>query len=135
MFILSAFLKAWSPGPAQRAALHVLTGVMGADSLESLVYEAARATPAILVVLEIAIGCALLTAWRPRLVLRITVGVLSAFSAALVALLADSSAPTCGCTGAVRLAESARAENLLGLGRNAILIAACLWALPRAPRP
>jgi len=66
----------------------------------------------------------------------VTTAALLVFSFGMAALALDPQAPACGCLGAVKLAEGARTENLLGLGRNALLMAGCVWLLsPRVSGP
>lgn len=85
-----------------------------------------------ILVLEITLGVLLIARWRLRLTLGIVIGTLVVFSVALVTLIVDESAPSCGCTGAIRLATEARANNILGFGRNFLLVAACVWLRGRA---
>jgi hypothetical protein len=78
---------------------------------------------------EIAIGCALLLPFGKRLSLMLCIGLLTMFSGYLTAMVIRPSAPSCACLGAIRIANSAAANNRIGLVRNVILLAIALFAL------
>ncbi len=127
MLILFSALKANAPGPAHTSTLYIYSQALPFHDLQTLVYHVATFSLASLLVLEISLGVLLIARWRPRLVLGVAIGALVVFSIALGALILDKSAPSCGCSGALRLADDARTENTIALGRNLLLIAACVW--------
>lgn len=125
----AALLKANAPGPAFNSLQHLLVQLPpledGGAAPHAVTYYALTGVT----VLEIVIGSLLLIGWRRRIVLAVTMAALFVFSFGMAALALDPQAPACGCLGAVKLAQSAHTENLLGLGRNALLMAACVWLL------
>lgn len=125
-FIAAAILKAHSPDGLMRLSRYVYVKYSSnhvAVPIESIIIYAVSA----LLVFDISLGVLLIARWRPRLVLGVAIGALVVFSLALGALILDKSAPSCGCSGALRLADDARTENTIALGKNLLLIAACVW--------
>lgn len=126
VLIVAAVLKAESPGAATASTQHVLAVGPGP----------AFAVVSLTIAIETILGCALLSNTRPRLVVPATTLLLLGFSVLLLMLAIDPQAPACACFGGVRLAEDARTSNLLGLGRNGIMLAGCaflnarLWSSP-----
>jgi len=120
VFIAAAISKAAQPAPMRMSLVW-----LGDDLGVSIAGWLAFGLIAALVALEIALGALLLSGWRRRLVAGAALGVLVAFSAVLVRMTLDPAAPSCGCLGALELAESAQQANLLGLARNAGLLLAC----------
>lgn len=131
-FIATALLKANSPAAASYSLAYLLEKTFSLEpNLPSTVFYANRII-IFVVAIEAALGALLVTGWRRRAVLIATLTALAIFSIGLVALAIDPRAPSCGCTGAVRMANNAHTENLLSLGRNALLMAGGTWlASPR----
>lgn len=127
LFGATSILKAVAPTTAYASIRHLTTlAVPTGPAAVALQHQAANILAAVLV-FEIALGVLLIARWRPRLTLGVAIGTLVAFSVALGALILNKSAPFCGCAGALRLADDARTENTLAVGRNFLLIAACVW--------
>ncbi len=118
--------------PGYSSVHYLISLVAPSGSTSAPLQHQASNVLAALLVFEIALGVLLIARWRPRLVLGVAIGTLVVFSIALGALILDKSAPSCGCSGALRLADDARTENTIALGRNFLLIAACVWMRNRS---
>ena len=133
IFIGLALMKAFSPVASHASLGHLLAKVFSPETgIESTQVYVVLVC---IIGFEVLIGTLLLSRWRPRLTLGVAIGALVVFSITLGVLILDESAPSCGCSGAFRLADDARTENTIALGRNLLLIAACVWLRGRAGLP
>lgn len=125
--MLASYGKASSPA----ATILVLQHTLDRIGMHGLGFKAYLLVVA-LVVFEILLGVWLLSGWRARAARRVALGTLGVFTLFLIALVFDPAAPPCACTGWIRLADDAHTANLLGVGRNLVLIA-LLAAAPARP--
>ncbi len=121
ILIFAAIAKAGRPGPS-RFVIEYALGRIRLNEFASHVHFMLY----VLVLLEILLGVWLLSGWRSRPARRVALGAISLFTLFLVALVFDPAAPPCACTGWISLAENAHTANILGVGRNLLLIALLL---------
>lgn len=121
IMIIAAIAKAGRPGPAR----FVIEYALGRVGLSEFAFHS-HSMHVALVVFEIILGVWLLSGWRARSARRVALGTISLFTLFLVALVYDPAAPPCACTGWISLAKGAHTANILGVGRNLLLIALLL---------
>lgn len=114
---------------SMRAVLHYLTPVSWNPGAWSHWVAAA------MVAWEVALGLGLLVGERVRAFMWATVGTLGVFTLALVALGLDSSAPVCGCLGAMRREVRVPLDAWIGVARNICLMGALYYAWPHRAIP
>lgn len=111
VFLFAAASKAANPAGVR----NVLAYLFGASDVASFVSLSA------LIAMEVALGVALVSRWRPRLVLSMTLTALLGFTVIVARLMTDTAAPKCGCTGESLLQLNAVVSNGVALGRNLLL--------------
>lgn len=112
VFLFAAASKAANPAGVR----NVLAYLFGASDFASFVSLSA------LIAMEVALGVSLVSRWRPRLVLSMTLTALLGFTVIVARLMTDTAAPKCGCTGESLLQLNAVVSNGVALGRNLLLI-------------
>lgn len=124
VFAGAALLKAASP-------LGVLLSI---EHLLPIDREASYALLCALVAIELGLGIALLTDWRPRFVTPAATITIVALTLVLARMAIDPWAPSCSCLGELSLADDAQTANLLGLARNGLLLAGCAYLMRARPQ-
>ncbi len=131
LFLYSSLAKMGHPGQA----------TMALESLE-IPYALAKWTIAGVTALELYLGVLLLLRWDLKFALGVTTGLMLIFTVFLWYLSTLAHPPACGCLGLTGLFENSRAEALLGVARNCLILWALKWAYdayypkaPPAPQP
>ena len=121
-FLLAAFAKALSVG-SFITTIQFLTPFLNQSRSEAMPLASA------IILWEAALGWCLLIGFALRWALILTALTLTVFTAVLIRLLLAGDAPSCSCTGAIRLFNALSASTPLGIARNLVFLGGISWVL------